>query len=611
MQTKPLRASVPVEETWRLEDLYPTQENWRAELTAISDGLEGLNQYLGRLHEGPTLLLACLEEEERLQERLTRAYLYASNAASTDGTSPALQQQIGLAGMQMAKAMATWARLRSELLALPDGLLERYYAEEGALAPHRAFLTDLMAEKAHSLTPEAEAALAAFQNLFDLPDRIFQRGTSADMRFAPAADSDGVQHPVTLFGHLMDTELSPDTTLRRNSWASLGAGMAGYQNLMAENLAARIRSNVVNARLRGYNSVFEMLLVGGDSGIRMMAGRDAIPPAVFENVLDVIQTELAPHMQRLARLRRRLLELDELYLCDVQAALPAGPAPTISFEQGARWIEGATNILGAEYQEIMHQALHDRWIDRADNHGRAGVAFCAPVPGGHPYIFSTWSSSLRSLFVLAHELGHAGHGALSLRHQRLNNARMGSFFSEAPSTLNELLLARHLRQESTDPNLHRRVILSLLATYHHNFITHLLEAELLRRLYRKAEADQPITAKLIGDETLDLLGRFWGDTVTLDEHARLNWMRQPHYYSGLYPYTYAVGLAGATVVAQSIDQEGESAAARWVEVLKSGSTLGSIEQFRTAGVDMTSPEPLRQAVAYVGSLVDELERLYA
>jgi oligoendopeptidase F len=155
------------------------------------------------------------------------------------------------------------------------------------------------------------------------------------------------------------------------------------------------------------------------------------------------------------------------------------------------------------------------------------------------------------------------------------------------------------------------VILSLLATYHHNFITHLLEAELLRRLYRIAEADEPITAKLLGDETADLLARFWGDTVTLDEHARLNWMWQPHYYMGLYPYAYSVGLAGATVVAQSIDREGGAAAQRWVEVLKTGSTLRGVDQFRMVGVDMTTPEPLRQVVAYVGSLVDELEKLCA
>lgn len=611
VSSKPLRATVAVEETWRLEDLFATTEDWQTELKAIGDGFDGLGEYLGHLHEGAGILLACLDQEEQLQERITRAYLYASNAIATDTTSPVHQQNIGMAGMLVARAASGWAKLHAELLSLPEELLERYFAEEPALAPHRAFLLDVTAERAHALAPEAEAALAAFQNLSDLPDRIFQQGTSADMRFAPAEDSQGKSHPVTLFGHLMDTELSPDTTLRRNSWASMGAGLSGYANLMAENLGARIRANVVNARLRGYDSVFEMHLSGGDAAFRLMSGKDVIAPAIFHNVLDVIQAELAPHMRRLARLRRRVLGLDEFRLCDVQAALPAGPAPVITWEQGARWIQDATAVLGPEYQDLMHQAFHDRWIDRADNHGRAGMAYCAPVPGAHPYIFSTWSSSLRSLFILAHELGHAGHGALALRYNRLNNSRLGSFFSEAPSTMNELLLARHLRRESNDPNLHRRVILSLLATYHHNFVTHLLEAELLRRLYRRSEADQPITAKFLGDETVDLLGRFWGDTVTLDEHARFNWMRQPHYYGGLYPYTYAVGLTGATVVAASIDREGEVAAKRWVEVLKSGSTLGSVEQFRTAGVDMTSPEPLRQAVAYVGSLVDELERLYA
>lgn len=530
---------------------------------------------------------------------------------NTDGTSQSNQLNLGRVQPLKAKVAATWAKLRSELLALPDGLIERYLAEEPALAPHRLFLQDVLSDKAHALSPEAEAALASFHHALELPTRIFGRGTVADMRFAPVQDSQGETHSVSLFGYMMDTELSPDTALRRRAWASLGTGLAGFQNLMAENLGTKIRADVVNARLRGYDSVFEMLLSGGDSPLRIYSGKDVISPAIFHNVLDVIQAELAPHMQRLARLRKQLLGLDQLYLCDVQAALPAGPAPQISYEQAARWIQGATAILGPEYQEIMNQALHDRWIDRADNQGRHGGAFCAPLPGTHPYIFSAWTNSFRSLFILTHELGHAGHVTLSMRNQRLNNVRIGQFFLEAPSTMNELLLARHLRKETSDPNIHKRVILSLLATYHHNFITHLLEAELLRRLYRIAEADQPITAKVLGDETADLLARFWGDAVTLDEHARVNWMRQPHYYMGLYPYSYSVGLAGATVVAQSIDQEGEVAAQRWVEILKSGSTMRGVDQFRAVGVDMTSPEPLRQAVAYVGSLVDELERLYA
>lgn len=258
----------------------------------------------------------------------------------------------------------------------------------------------------------------------------------------------------------------------------------------------------------------------------------------------------------------------------------------------------------------MKKALADRWVDLADNVGKSTGAFCSSPYGVHPYILITWQDTMRGAFVLAHELGHAGHFYLANKNQRIMNTRPSTYFVEAPSTLNEMLLGRHLLKKTQDKRMRRWVILQLLGTYYHNFVTHLLEGEFQRRVYEAAEKGQPITAKMLCDLKGSVLSSFWGDAVTLDEGASLTWMRQPHYYMGLYPYTYSAGLTASTLVSQMIEEEGKPAVDRWISVLKAGGTKKPVDLLKDAGVDMTNPEAITKAVAYVGMLVEELENSY-
>jgi oligoendopeptidase F len=217
---------------------------------------------------------------------------------------------------------------------------------------------------------------------------------------------------------------------------------------------------------------------------------------------------------------------------------------------------------------------------------------------------------MRGAFVLAHELGHAGHFSLANKYQRYTNTRPSMYFIEAPSTMNEMLLGHHILSKSSDPKMRRWVVLQLLGTYYHNFVTHLLEGELQRRVYSSAEQGIPITASLLCELKGNVLSDFWGDTVKIDDGARLTWMRQPHYYMGLYPYTYSAGLTISTIVSEMIINEGQPAVDRWLNVLKSGGTLKPLDLIKLAGVDMSGPDPIRHAVAYVGTLIDELEKSF-
>lgn len=599
MKTRPKRSEVPAHLTWNLDDLFPSEEAWEKGMAEAADYISRVTQYKGRLGEGPKVLLQCIEEMENLQTKFARVMSYASLKLSGDGTDPANQVAAGRAGALAAKASAETSFIRSESLALPEGTLERYLKEEPGLQVYRRMIELLLKEKPHVLHPETEVALASLSEVLSAPSLIYNRSKAADMTFEPITDSQGNTHPMSFALYEETYEKSPDFTLRRNAWDSFVKGLKAYQNTYGATWGTEVKKNVVLAKLRGYESATHMFL-----------DRQEVSLEVYNNLHDVILKEIAPHMRKYARLRKEVLGLKEMLYCDIEAPLDPDFSPETTFEEASKLILDGISVLGPEYAAIIEEGLKNRWIDLADNIGKSTGAFCTSIPGVHPYILITWTGSMRNALVLAHELGHAGQGVLALRYQKLANARPSMFFVEAPSTINELLVGNKILSQTTDKRMRRWLIMQFLMTYHHNYVRHLIEGELQRRIYVLAEKGQPVTANLLSKVQGEILDEFWGGEVTIDDGARLTWMRQPHYYMGLYPYTYSAGLTVGTAVAQEIQAVGKPAAERWVEVLKAGGTKSPIELAKMAGVDMTGPDSIRKAVEYVGSLVDEVVKSF-
>ncbi len=418
------------------------------------------------------------------------------------------------------------------------------------------------------------------------------------MKFPSFKTDNGEEHPLT-FNSYAAYEESPDTELRRKSYQAFTETLDQYKNTYAAAYATEVKKQVIEARLRNYDSVTDMLL-----------HEQQVTKEMYHNQLDTILTELAPHMQRLAKLKKRVLGMEKFYYSDLKAPLDSDYNPEVTYKEAAALVLEALKVMGPEYTDIMEQGLHNCWVDRADNIGKRSGAFCSSPYGAHPYIMMTWNNSMRNAFTLSHELGHAGHFVLSGRNQTISNTRPSRYFVEAPSTMNEMLLSRHILAKSNNSKMRRWVILQSLGTYYHNFVTHILEGELQRRIYGLAEKGIPITAKILCEQNLELLSDFWGDSVELDEGAELTWMRQPHYYMGLYPYTYSAGLTASTAASQMIEEEGQPAVDRWLSALKAGGTLKPLELMKLANVDMSTPAPIRKAVAYVGTLIDELEKSF-
>jgi len=596
MQTRPIRANVPAESTWDLSDLFPDDAAWDAACRAVDEAREAFGAHQGRLGDSARALLAGLQAQETLELQLMRVSVFARLRNAQDGTDPRHQAAMARVSALQARVDASLSFVDAEILAFPDGQLERFMAAEPGLAGFKVPLDDLLAQRPHRLGADTERALAALGDVLNAPAMIYGRSKAGDMQFAPFTDAEGTVHANSVNGFESSFESHADTSVRRGAWASFSAGLKAYNQTWAATFATEVNKNVVLARLRQHPSAEAFLLQP-----------HKIPHAVYRNILDIVGTEMAPHMQRYARLRRRVLGLDQLLYCDLKAPLDPAFNPQVSYEDGCELVLASLAVMGPETTDFARRAMTQRWVDRADNVGKSSGAFCASPYGVHPYILITWSGTMRNVFTLAHELGHGGHFDLAMRHQRFVNMRPSMPFIEAPSTMNEMLLAQHVLDRSQEPRMRRSVLLQVLGTYHHNFVTHLLEAELQRQVYALAEQGGAITAALLNERKGRILEAFWGDTLEIDDGARMTWMRQPHYYMGLYPYTYAVGLVASTAMSLRIQEEGQPAVQRWLEVLKAGGTRSPIELMQMAGIDMASPQPIHDAVAHVGRLVDELE----
>jgi oligoendopeptidase F len=592
------REEVPLDQTWNLSDLYDSTEAWERELVAVQTDLSNVTRYRGRVVADATTLLACLKDKDALTERVARVMTYASLKQSEDGTNPENQANSTRVGGMLAKFSASTSFLQSEILQMDEDKIKTFIGEEPELIDFQKTLLDILETKPHKLSPEAEEVLSAFSEVHNAPYMIYQRSLISDMTFSSFTTDDGKTYPLS-FNSFPNYEGSANTELRRKAYDSYIETLKQYKHTYAATYATEVKKQVVEAKLRNYDSVTDMLLHD-----------QQVTKEMYHNQLDTIQRDLAPHMRRYAKLKQRVLGLEKMHFCDLKAPLDPNFNPEITYEEASKLILESLEVMGPEYMEIMEEGLNNRWVDLADNVGKGSGAFCSSPYGVHPYILMTWSDSMRNAYTLAHELGHAGHFRLAGRYQRISNTRPSRYFVEAPSTMNEMLLSQHILSKPNDERMRRWVILQSLGTYYHNFVTHILEGELQRRIYELADKGTPITANVLCEQKTDLLTDFWGDSVELDEGAGLTWMRQPHYYMGLYPYTYSAGLTASTAAAKKIEKEGKPAVDAWLSALKAGGTLKPQELMQLAGVDMTTSEPIKEAVAYVGSLVDELEKSF-
>ncbi|MGE8037178.1 oligoendopeptidase F [Lysinibacillus sp. NPDC093692] len=590
-----LRKDVPLEETWNLKDLFENDADFEPILAQlVEDALSFERKYQGTITDAQKVI-EVLTAFEALQKSIVPIGTYANLNSQTDLTDNVAQMRSAKYSTAVGKISSAFSFVRSELLALDEAILQ----EATELSPiYKVYLEELLKQKPYQLHPEVEKALAAFSSTFKTPYETYNTTKLVDMHFGQF-EANGEKHPLSFVLYENNWEFEADTNVRRAAFEAFSSKLRDYQYTTAKIYNTHIQQEKTMAELRGFDSIIDYLLFDQD-----------VDRSLYNRQIDLITKELAPHMRRYTKLIQQANGIENMTFADLKIALDPEYDPKLTMSEAKEYVENALSVMGEDYKNMIEKAFNERWIDYATNKGKSTGAFCSSPYGNHPYILMSWNERMNEVFTLIHELGHAGHFVNAHAHQSYFNSRPSLYFIEAPSTMNEMLLANYLLTHNEDPRFKRWVISNIVSkTYYHNFVTHLLEAAYQRKVYELIDAGEAVNASVLNQLKRSVLEDFWGEAVDISEGAELTWMRQPHYYMGLYPYTYSAGLTISTQVSKRILKEGKPAVDEWLAVLQAGGTKSPVELAQMAGVDVTTDQPLRDTIAYIGHLVDELERL--
>lgn len=589
------RKDVPVNETWDLSLIFAAEADFEAAVEkakALADTLE--KTYKNALTT-PESIAECLALYEELEILLYQTTSYTSLAVSVDYTDTEAQKKDAKITALAAEIGSRLSFIESEIADAPEELIRAAMDKTGR-AKH--YLAEILREKPHRLSAETEKVLAALRPVFNAPYDIYHMTKLADMKFG-SFTVNGREYPLGYSLFEDEYEYEADTDVRRAAFRAFSDKLREYENTTAATYNTYLTQQRIMAKQRGFADMFEADLF-----------TDHVTREMYDRQIDLITEKLAPAMRRYARLVGKMNKLDRVTFADLKLPLDAEFDPRVTIGESREYVRSALSVLGQDYADMVDEAYDKRWIDFARNVGKETGGFCSSPYGCNSYILLSWNNRMADVFTIAHELGHAGHFRLCNGAQSLFDTNVSGYLIEAPSTMNELLLAQDLLRKNTDKRFRRWVLSSLIGhTYYHNFVTHLREAWYQREAMNIIEQGGAVNAETLSGIFRKNLETFWGDAVELTEGCELTWMRQPHYYMGLYSYTYSAGLTLATQAALNIAAEGESAVARWRAMLEAGSTRDPLGLAAIAGIDLSTPDALEHTIAYISGIIDEIAAL--
>ncbi|MBQ0072189.1 MAG: oligoendopeptidase F [Spirochaetales bacterium] len=590
----PMRSEVKTEDTWDLSLIYKTVEDMEKDVERMKTlTKETVALYKGRLTDSDTINKA-VDAYQEILRLVTLTTNYTDLAVSVDYYNSENQTRNDSVSMVASSLMSELSFLESEISELPDAVIKEAAQKSTS---NRCWLLDLLRKKPHRLSPETEKAMAALSPVFRTPYAIYNMAKLADMKF-PSFTVDGKEYPLGYSLYEDDYAYEANTAVRREAFRVFSEKLKDYENATAAAYNAQVQQEKTIATLRGYDSVFDYLL-----------SSQKVSRELYDRQIDTIMKELAPHMRRYAKVLQKVYGLEKMTYADLKLEPDPDYAPVVTKEKCREFVTKGLSILGEDYVSMVEDAFDQRWFDWAVNQGKSTGGFCASPYGKNSYILLSFTGRMSDIFTVAHELGHAGHFKRANSAQSIVDTDVSSYFVEAPSTMNELLMASYLMKSNDDPRFHRWVYSIMVSnTYYHNFVTHLLEAAYQREVYRLVDKGESVQAETLSAIMKKVLTEFWGDAVELTEGAELTWMRQPHYYMGLYSYTYSAGLTVATQVSKRIQKEGTPAVEDWKKVLFAGSTLDPQGLSLLGGVDISTDAPLRDTIETIGSYITELEK---
>ena len=589
------RSEIPVEDTWALEDLYATDEAWEQELATLAEDEKELTAFAGKLGECAQTLFAYMEKTEAVNAKAELLGNYCMRKADQDTREATYQAMVGKFMSVVVALSAATSFETPEIMAISDETLEGFYASYPALERYRRYLTDLRRRKEHVLSPAEEKLLAAAGEMAQAPDNIYGMFADADITFPDAIDADGNPHQLTQ-GTFVPCQESSDRVLRKSAYENLYHSFANFKNTAAATLNAQNKQLKFFAEARKYPNAFEASL-----------DRTNVPTSVYLNLIEAVHKNF-DKMHRYVRLRKKLLGVEELHFYDVYTPLVADVDKKIPYNEAKQTIYDALAPLGDDYRKVLQEGFDNRWIDVYQNEGKRSGAYSAGA-AVHPYVLMNYSGTLDSQFTLAHEMGHALHSYYSNKTQNPIDADYVIFVAEVASTCNEALLMEYLLGKTTDKKERAYLINHFLEQFKSTLYRQTMFAEFELNVGKMVAEGQTLTADVLCTEYRRLNEAYFGPDMIVDDEIAMEWARIPHFYYNYYVFQYATGYSAAIALSRKILAEGESAVKDYLNFLSGGCSKSPIDLLKGAGVDMTSPAPVEEALQLFGTLLDEMEAL--
>ncbi len=596
MQTYKKREEIPVEFTWNLASIFPQNEDWDRDFQALQKRLPELTKLQGTLAQSGEALLAVLRKRDEIYEQLERLYVYASMRKDEDTTNGVYQGMADRATQLIVQASTSASYIEPEILALPQETLDLFVQETPGLALYGQQLRALNLKRPHIRSAEVEAVLAAVGEISDAPDNIFSMIDNADLRLPNIKDESGTEVELTQ-GNYLSYIRSRDRQVRKDAFETLHATFLKQRNTIAATLSAQVKSSIFYTRQRNYTTSREMALA-----------RYNIPVSVYDNLVETIGEHISL-LNRYMKLRKRILQLDELHMYDLYVPIVEETTDEISYQDAGDIITQALAPLGNDYINNLKKSFSERWIDVYETPGKRGGAYSGGAYGTHPFVLLNFQNKRDSMYTLAHELGHSMHSFYTRTHQPYQYGDYTIFVAEVASTLNEGLLTEYLLKHTNDRAVRIALLNHSLEDIRGTLFRQTMFAEFEQQIHSRAEEGEPLTADTLSALYTALNEKYYGGESVIDELIGIEWARIPHFYYNFYVYQYATGISAAAALVQQILNEGQPAVERYLKFLSSGSSDFSIELLKKAGVDMTTPQPVRQALQLFESHLSQMEEL--
>ena len=592
----PKRDEVAQELTWRLEDIYPDNEAWEKELAESGELADAAASYEGKLAESADALYGALKAYDECMLKMERVGGYAHMRHDED-TANALYQELDMKfGSAMVKIMEQLAFFEPEILEITDEQLEGFYQAEPRLKEYEVTLKEIRRLKAHTLSKETEQLLASAGDMARTAENAFGMLVDADLKFPSVTDSEGNEVQISN-GRFVPLQMSPDRELRREVFEKFYQRYSEFANTWAALYDGQVKQQIFYAKARKYNSTFEAAVDGNN-----------VSPTVCDNLIDSVHRNMA-YMHRYVRLRKKLLGVDELHMYDVYMPIVADYDRKFTYEEAKELSLKALAPLGEEYISVVKEAYENRWIDVVENEGKRGGAYSSGVYGVHPYMLLNYTDTLDDVFTLVHEMGHSMHTWYSEGHQSHLNSQYKIFVAEVASTTNEILLLEYMLGQAKDKQEKAYLINHYLESFKGTLYRQTMFGEFERRTNAMAEAGQPLTAKALSDTYLSMNKEYFGEDMVSDPLIAYEWCRIPHFYYNFYVYQYATSFAASVAIAHRILEKGEEAIKPYLQFLKSGCTQDPVSLLKIAGVDLSTAQPIDEALEVFGKAVEEMEEL--